>query len=121
MLEENKKVYEKLIRDKIIDLLLDEEKEYKAWKLNKKEFVHHALNKITEETAELREATEENNIDNIVEELCDVMELVYAIAKHYKISESKLTKIRQEKNKAVGNFDSMIFLDYVVENDTATV
>lgn len=115
------KTYNKLIRDKIIDLLLHEGKEYKAYKLSKKQFIHHALNKFEEELEELREGVVSNDTENITEELCDLMELVYAVASHYKISEEKLTEKRQEKNNSVGNFDSMIFLESVTEDETTLV
>jgi predicted house-cleaning noncanonical NTP pyrophosphatase (MazG superfamily) len=120
-MSKNKKEYNKLIRDKIIDLLLDENKEYSAIKLDKKKFIKSALDKLEEETIELREAVVERDKEKISEELCDLMELVYAVAKHYNISEEKLTNMREEKSRTVGNFDSMIFLEYVVENETPAV
>lgn len=120
-MSKNKKEYNKLIRDKIIDLLLDENKEYSAIKLDKKKFIKSALDKFEEETIELREAVVERDKEKIGEELCDLMELVYAVAKHYNISEEKLTNMREEKTRTVGNFDSMIFLEYVVENETPAV
>jgi predicted house-cleaning noncanonical NTP pyrophosphatase (MazG superfamily) len=53
-----------------------------------------------------------------IEELCDILEVVYAIAKTKGYSDSDLNIVRENKKLKNGGFDKKLFLEKVVnEND----
>ena len=45
-----------------------------------------------------------------IEELADILEVVYGIARYKGFSRIKLEKLRQEEKKERGSFDKKIFL-----------
>ena len=105
-------VYNKLIRDKIPEIIEKSGGVSKIHKLNKAEFKYELAKKILEEGKELCEA--KTKID-VLNELSDLLELVYAIAEESKISPEKLQKNRVEKNLKRGRFEKRLFLEYVEE------
>jgi len=105
-------VYNKLIRDKIPQIIEKNNDLSKIRKLNRTEFKKELAKKILEEGKELCKA--KTKID-VLDELSDLLELVYAIAEENKISPEKLQKNRVEKNLKRGGFEKKLFLEYVEE------
>ena len=105
-------VYNKLIRDKIPQIIEKNNDLSKIRKLNRTEFKKELAQKILEEGKELCKA--KTKID-VLDELSDLLELVYAIAEENKISPEKLQKNRVEKNLKRGGFEKKLFLEYVEE------
>ena len=101
------KKYNKLIRDKILEII-EKAKEKPYWRvLNKKEYLKEIKKKISEEAKELNKA---KNKKELINEIVDVQELLDVL-----ISESGLTKIgikkeQKIKNKKRGGFKKKLFL-----------
>ena len=101
-----KNVYNKLVRDKIPDIIAAEGKQLKSRVLDDTEHLEALLQKLEEEVAELLEARN-------VEELADVHEVLLALAEMLKISPEELETVRAGKAAKRGSFKKRIFLEEV--------
>lgn len=104
--------YNKLVRDRIIDIIKENGKTYKARKLKKDEFLDAIYKKFNEEVQEFQVAT---NKKDQIEELADILELVHAATNALDISYEELEIVRQEKEKKRGGFKERLFLEKVEE------
>lgn len=105
-------IYNKLIRDKIPEIIKKSGGTSKIRELNKTDFKKELAKKILEEGKELCEV--KTKVD-VLNELSDLLELVYAIAEENKLSLEELGKNRVEKNLKRGGFEKRLFLEYVEE------
>lgn len=103
-------IYNKLVRDRIPEIIEKSGKGYLTALLTDDEFVQVLKEKLKEETTELIEA---QSNQEVTEEAADVLELLHAIAKVNGVSMEEIEKIRQEKKKQSGGFDDRIFLTEV--------
>lgn len=97
------KVYNKLVRDKIPDVIAADGKKFKIRPLKDKEYLAELLKKLREEAAELEK-------EPSIEELADVKELVIAIREALKIHAGELEDVRRQKAAERGRFKKKIFL-----------
>lgn len=102
------KVYNKLVRDKIPNIIKDSGKECKTRILDDEEYLLELNKKLQEEVDEYKESGE-------VEELADIAEIIYAIAKFKGVSIEEFEKIRQRKLEERGGFEEKVFLGRVGE------
>lgn len=124
--------YDKLVRDKIPNIIKSEYKKCKKIKIPKKLFCFYLHRKLEEEVAELEKAKKENNHEAILEELADVLEVLCFISKHgyytpysnnINISTidfmlkyyDEIKQIQQQKRKEKGSFKKRILLLSVEE------
>jgi len=98
------KIYNKLVRDKIPEIIQSKGQKLKTRILDDKEY-REELNKKLQE--EMKEYLEDNN----VEELADIVEVVYGILNSMDISIEAFEKIRLEKVEKRGAFQEKIFLE----------
>lgn len=113
------KVFNKLVRDKVPEII-EKEGLYTLTKTLDKKELNKALNeKILEEANEVINATTK---ESIKEELADLLEVIYAKAKACDIDIKEVEKCRISKKDAKGTFSDGIFLiksvdqKYVDEN-----
>lgn len=105
--------YNKLVRDKIIEIIeLNGEKPVSRI-LNDDEYRDELVKKLKEECQELLEAIEKNNRDEIVEESADLMEVICSINKLQESNFDDIIKVMKEKREKRGGFDKKIFLEKV--------
>lgn len=104
------KIYNKLIRDQIPSIIEENGRVAITEILADDQFLVEATKKLYEEVQEFEEAIEE---EDRLEELADVMELLYTIAHIYDCSPSQLEEIRQKKALERGGFTKGIFLKEV--------
>lgn len=104
----SKKVYKKLVRDKIPEIIRVDGKRPKTRILNDSEYLEALLKKLQEECDELIEAKN-------VEELADVYEVLIALAAALGIKPDELEKVRKDKAAKRGGFQQKIFLEEVTE------
>jgi predicted house-cleaning noncanonical NTP pyrophosphatase (MazG superfamily) len=102
------KVYKKLVRDKIPQIIKADGKKLKTRILSDEEHLEELIKKLGEELKELNEARS-------VEELADVQEIVHAIADAIGSSKDELEKVRAKKAEARGSFKNKIFLESAEE------
>ncbi|MGA3292224.1 MAG: nucleoside triphosphate pyrophosphohydrolase [Candidatus Microgenomates bacterium] len=103
---ERKYIHNKLVRDKIPQVIKASGGEGKIKILSEKRFEEELKKKLIEEAKELNKASKEE----IVNELADVLELTKSIAAHYKIKFSKVEKFMMAKRKKRGGFRKKLFL-----------
>ncbi len=99
-------VYNKLVRDRIPELVRKDGKRCKTNTLSNPEYLVAIYRKMEEELAEYR-------ANPCLEELADLMEAVRAaaVARGYTLEE--LERVRAEKEKQRGAFDKRVFLRHV--------
>jgi len=96
--------YNKLVRDKIPEIIKNKGQEVIFHIANKEEYKVKLYEKLKEK---IEEFLKEPNS----EELADVLEVMRAICTDLGISFEELDKIRREKVKKRGGFDNKIILD----------
>ena len=106
------KIYNKLVRDKILEIIEADGKAYKSRILTDKEYAEALAHKFAEEAKELLEAGED---EDVLGELSDIVELVHAKLKLVNKSWEDMEKIRIKKLDTRGGFDKKIFLESVEE------
>lgn len=104
--------YNKLVRDKIPQIIADEGRKPHTSVLDDNRYAGALKNKMVEEAHELVEA---KNRDEVLNELADLEELIRATAAHHGISAAELEKARQDKFTKRGGFQQKIFLHQVEE------
>lgn len=100
------KVYNKLVRDKIPDIIKKDNEKPVTRILDDEEAIKYLNAKLLEETNEYLEA--EN-----IEELADILEVFHGILKAKNISFEDVESVRIQKKNERGGFDNKIFLEYV--------
>jgi predicted house-cleaning noncanonical NTP pyrophosphatase (MazG superfamily) len=100
------KVYNKLVRDKIPELIQADGKKTVVRYLRKDEYLDALIQKLAEEFAQFK-------ADQNVEELADLQEVILALADALNISHSELAKELSKKTLARGAFKKRIFLERV--------
>lgn len=96
-------IYNKAIRDKIPEIIKESEKNCNVKKLDNSEFLIQLEKKLAEELAEYQ--TSKN-----VEELADILEVIYRISELKGVVSDELDEIRQKKAEQRGKFDDNLFL-----------
>ncbi len=98
--------YNKLVRDRIPEIIENSGKTAYTHILNNDEYILELDRKLNEECAEYQ-------ADKSIEELADILEVMYAIVEARGYSVSELEKIRKEKAEKRGWFKNRIFLEKV--------
>ena len=100
------KIYNKLVRDKIPEIIEADGKTCKTRILSDEEYIASLEAKLNEEVAEYQ-------ADKNLEEMADVLEVLQAIciARGYSLVE--LEALRKKKASERGGFADKIFLEYV--------
>ncbi len=105
-----KKIYNKLVRDKIPEIIKTNGEDPLCRILNESEYVENLFLKLHEETEEARLATDEE----ILEELADIYEVFKSICNVKDVDFDDVIKCADEKNIKKGSFKDRIFLESVV-------
>lgn len=103
--------YNKLVRDKIpenINSIRGKKCNYRI--LNDKEYLQELDKKIFEEAHEFIE-------EHSIEELADLMEVIFAIMKNRNISIEDVENARKIKNSKKGAFNDKVYLIYVEQEN----
>lgn len=100
-------IYNKLIRDKIPQIISMTGKSYKTRTLNDDQYMKELQKKTQEELQEYLEAT---NDQDAKEELADLLELIYSLAEVHHSSIEEIETIREKKAEQRGGFKEKIFL-----------
>lgn len=100
------KVYNKLVRDKIPEIIKDSERIPVTHILSDEEFLVALEAKLKEEVVEYQE-------DKSLEEMADILEVLQAICVARGYNLEQLEEKRKEKAEERGVFKDKIFLEYV--------
>lgn len=102
-------MYNKLVRDKIPEIITKSGKTAHYRILEKDEYIIELDRKLDEECAEYQH-------DKNIEELADILEVIYAIAEARGYYISDLERVRAEKSDKRGGFKNRVFLENVEDN-----
>lgn len=103
------KVYNKLVRDKIPETITKDNKKAVTKILNDEDYLIELNRKIQEEVKEYLES-------NSIEELADIVEVIYGILEVKNISIEEFENARKSKIQKRGAFKEKIFLEKVIED-----
>lgn len=103
------KIYNKLVRDKIPEIINKDNRKPITRVLNNEEYLSELNKKLQEE---MKEYLEDNNI----EELADIVEVVYGILNAKNVKLEEFENIRKAKVDKRGAFQEKIFLEKVIED-----
>lgn len=106
----SKKTYNKLVRDKIPEIIADNGSTSKIRILNQQEYLEALLEKMVEEAVEVKEAG--SNRESLIKELGDVKEVMLAIMKIKDIQSDEVDLIRSNRKVERGAFEKRIFLEH---------
>ena len=99
--------YNKLIRDKIPEIIKNAGLTPSVKVLNKKEYLKEIKKKFIEEVKELVEAKTKKEVIN---EIIDIQELIDTLVYEIDLTKSELKKQQKIKNKKRGGFKKRLFL-----------
>lgn len=102
------KIYNKLVRDRIPDIIAADGKKANTRLLKDREYRKELIKKLKEEV-------EEFEASRSIEELADIKELLIAIRESMKIHAGTLEDVRRKKAAERGRFKKKIFLMSVEE------
>ena len=103
------KIYNKLVRDKIPEIINSDNRVAITRELDDEEYLNELNKKLQEEVKEYLE-------DNNVEELADIVEVIYGILNSKNVSIEEFETIRKNKADKRGAFNKKIFLEKVIED-----
>ena len=95
--------YNKAIRDKIPEIIADSGKKYSLKQLDDTSFLVELEKKLIEEVNEYGKSKD-------IEELADLLEVIYRISELRGVNSDELDKIREDKAEKRGKFASNLFL-----------
>jgi predicted house-cleaning noncanonical NTP pyrophosphatase (MazG superfamily) len=105
------KKYNKVIRDKMPEIIADSGKKYTLKQLDDASFLAEIEKKLIEEVNEYSESKD-------IEELADLLEVIYRISELRGVNSDELDEIRKEKAEKRGKFASNLFLIDAEKNDS---
>lgn len=103
------KKYNKLVRDYIPEIIENSGHKAKFHILSEKDYIE-ALDK------KLLEEVEEYQADKSLEEMADILEVLYAICNARGYAVEELEAKRSQKNEERGGFEKRLFLEYVKDS-----
>ncbi len=102
------KEYNKLVRDKIPEIIKKSGKQIVVTKASGDQLLSFLKQKLKEELEDYSQSGD-------IEELADLVEVIYAILEHKGISQEEFHKVRQEKNDRRGAFKEGLVLKRIIE------
>jgi predicted house-cleaning noncanonical NTP pyrophosphatase (MazG superfamily) len=100
-------VYNKLVRDRIPEIIESTGKKFTTRILNNEEYITELKTKSFEE---LQEYVATENNEDAIEELADLLEIIHALSEYHGSSIEKVEAVRKEKAEKRGGFKEKIFL-----------
>ena len=97
------KKYNKVIRDKIPEIIAESGKKYNLKQLDDASFLAELEKKLIEEVNEYAESKD-------VEELADMLEVIYRVSELRGVNSDELDEIRKDKAEKRGIFANNLFL-----------
>ena len=108
------KIYNKLVRDKIPEIITKDNRQAITHILNDQEYKVELEKKLYEEYKEVLETT--TSLDRI-EELADMLEIIRSLAKIENKTLEDVITVADDKNIKRGSFEKKIFLEKVIDDN----
>lgn len=100
-------IYNKLVRDKIPEIIEADGSKAETRQLTDKEVVKELQIKAVEEATELSEAQDK---EEITKEMSDVLEIIHSLSERLNVSMNEIERIRQIRAEKRGGFKKGIYL-----------
>lgn len=107
-----RKVYNKLVRNKIPDIIQEQGKKVNYRVLSRKEYQQALKEKLIEEANELLQA---KTTAEIMEELVDIQDVLLGIQDAFDLSWLEIEEVHATKRYKKGSFSNQYFLESVEE------
>ena len=104
----NEKIYNKLVRDKIPEVIEKTGKKFSSHIAGELKYKEELFKKVYEELEEFKE-------NPCAEEMADIFEVLEGLIKAYNIEMNNVFDIKEEKARERGAFDEKIILERVWE------
>ena len=113
-----KKIYNKLVRDKMVDIYEQDVKDekievYAIRTLSPEEICYTLRDKLLEEVQETIAVYEYEDKTKLKEEIADVIEVIDAILYHNNIELKEVLALRDQKKENRGGFEKGVFLESI--------
>jgi predicted house-cleaning noncanonical NTP pyrophosphatase (MazG superfamily) len=108
-----KTVYNKLIRDRIPEIMQADGKYYELVVMTEEEYFQSLRSKLVEEALEAQKAT----IDELVTEIADIQEVIEAILKASHISPKQVELVQTQRHADRGGFEKRLKLLWTKDGD----
>lgn len=114
-----KKVYNKLVRDKMVDIYEHDVENkisasgYSVRYMEREETLERLKDKLLEEAQEVFDAYGKEDKTHLKEEIADVIEVIDAILYHNDLSLEEVLAIRDAKKEKKGGFEKGVFLESI--------
>ena len=105
------KIYNKLVRDNIIDKITNNDEIALYRVLDDIEYKKELLNKLKEECNEVVDAFNNGTSANMVMELADVLEVINYLAKSINVNMQEVDNVAMMKKMKNGGFDKKYYLE----------
>ena len=105
--------YNKLVRDRIPEIIRESSKQYSVETMPEAEYRQALLEKLVEEAQEARQATP----DELITELADLQEVIAALLAAWHISPEKVQQIQDHRHAERGGFEQRLKLLWTEDGD----
>lgn len=102
------KIYNKLVRDKIPEIIENDGEKPITRILDDEEYKKELKNKLVEES---QEAVLAEGSDELMKEIVDIFEVIEAVEKAFGIGREDVLKMKEERKQKRGGFEKKIFLE----------
>lgn len=104
-----KKMYQKLVRDRIPDLFTTEGKTCVSRVMTEEEYKTELLKKVIEEAHETMGAA--NDKEHLVKELADLLEAIECVEEVFGVTKEEVEQTKKELQQRKGSFRNKIYLE----------
>ena len=104
------KTYNKLIRDRIPEIMESQGIKFKASILNDDNYRTELLNKLVEEAKEVLAANTDRS--ELIKELGDVLEVIDYLIIAFGLDSEEIRTVKAERKESRGGFAEKLFLEY---------
>lgn len=105
--------FDKLIRDKIPEIMTAKGVKYKVRALEQAEFTRALATKVVEEAAEVHDAIHDNA--ELVKELADLQEVLDTLMGENNITREQVLEMQEKRRNERGGFEKKLFLEETEE------
>jgi len=110
-----KTIYNKLIRDRIPEIISQHGKKYSVSIIPRDKFLFALSSKLIEESTEVTEAISKNDRHETIKELADLLEVFETLIDILEIQMSEIQDIQLQRKKSRGGFSKRLWLEWVEE------
>ncbi|MEK7657705.1 MAG: nucleoside triphosphate pyrophosphohydrolase [Patescibacteria group bacterium] len=102
------KIYNKLVRDKIPEIIENDGEKPKIRILDNEEYKKELKKKLVEE---VQEVVLTGNNNDLLKEIGDILEVIEAMEKAFDLNKNQILKTKEERKQERGGFEKKIFLE----------